>query len=110
MTKTPVPKDVMRTSKLIDGVVWDGKDPKAYAGELQDEGGRSVTMTVSREYRTALRADAQRRSRDPPAPQVQAAQRGARSARRRGARVRRSRRGLSRGRAAARARARGCCS
>ncbi len=26
-----VPKDVMRTSKLIDGVVWDGKDPKAYA-------------------------------------------------------------------------------
>ena len=21
----------MRTSKLIDGVVWDGKDPKAYA-------------------------------------------------------------------------------
>ena len=30
-TKTPVPKDVMRSSKLIDGVVWDGKDPKAYA-------------------------------------------------------------------------------
>src|SRR5438876_7209007 len=30
-TKTPLPKDVMRTSKLIDGVVWDGKDPKAYA-------------------------------------------------------------------------------
>ena len=26
-----VPKDVMRTSKLIDGVVWDGKDPKKYA-------------------------------------------------------------------------------
>jgi nitrate/nitrite transport system substrate-binding protein len=26
-----VPKDVMRTSKLIDGVVWDGKDPKGYA-------------------------------------------------------------------------------
>jgi nitrate/nitrite transport system substrate-binding protein len=26
-----VPKDAMRTSKLIDGVVWDGKDPKAYA-------------------------------------------------------------------------------
>ena len=21
----------MRTSKLIDGVVWDGKNPKAYA-------------------------------------------------------------------------------
>jgi nitrate/nitrite transport system substrate-binding protein len=26
-----VPKDPMRTSKLIDGVVWDGKDPKKYA-------------------------------------------------------------------------------
>ena len=26
-----VPKDVMRTSKLMDGVVWDGKDPKKYA-------------------------------------------------------------------------------
>ena len=30
-SKTPVPKDVMRTSKLIDGVTWDGKDPKKYA-------------------------------------------------------------------------------
>ena len=29
--KVSVPKDVMRTSKLIDGVVWDGKDPKKYA-------------------------------------------------------------------------------
>jgi nitrate/nitrite transport system substrate-binding protein len=26
-----IPKDPMRTSKLIDGVVWDGKDPKKYA-------------------------------------------------------------------------------
>lgn len=26
-----VPTDPMRSSKLIDGVVWDGKDPKAYA-------------------------------------------------------------------------------
>ncbi|HQR51603.1 MAG TPA: CmpA/NrtA family ABC transporter substrate-binding protein [Methylophilaceae bacterium] len=26
-----VPKDAMRTSKLIDGMVWEGKDPKAYA-------------------------------------------------------------------------------
>ncbi len=26
-----VPKDAMRSSKLIDGVVWDGKDPKTYA-------------------------------------------------------------------------------
>ena len=34
-TKTPLPKDVMRTSKLIDGVVWDGKDPKKYADSFQ---------------------------------------------------------------------------
>ena len=26
-----VPTDPMRTSKMIDGVVWDGKDPKGYA-------------------------------------------------------------------------------
>jgi len=30
-SKTPLPKSDMRTSKLIDGVVWDGKDPKKYA-------------------------------------------------------------------------------
>jgi nitrate/nitrite transport system substrate-binding protein len=29
--KAPVPKDVMRSAKLMDGVVWDGKDPKKYA-------------------------------------------------------------------------------
>ena len=29
--KFSVPKDPMRTSKLMDGVVWDGKDPKKYA-------------------------------------------------------------------------------
>lgn len=29
--KVSVPKDAMRTSKLIDGVTWDGKDPKKYA-------------------------------------------------------------------------------
>jgi nitrate/nitrite transport system substrate-binding protein len=29
--KVAVPKGPMRSSKLIDGVVWDGKDPKAYA-------------------------------------------------------------------------------
>jgi nitrate/nitrite transport system substrate-binding protein len=34
-TKTPIPKDVMRTSKLIDGVVWDGKDPKKYADNFK---------------------------------------------------------------------------
>jgi nitrate/nitrite transport system substrate-binding protein len=30
-SKTPLPKSDMRSSKLIDGVVWDGKNPKAYA-------------------------------------------------------------------------------
>ncbi len=30
-TKTPIPKDLMRSSKLIDDTVWDGKNPKAYA-------------------------------------------------------------------------------
>jgi len=29
--KISVPKDVLRTSKMIDGVIWDGKDPKKYA-------------------------------------------------------------------------------
>ncbi|MDE2400305.1 MAG: ABC transporter substrate-binding protein [Burkholderiales bacterium] len=29
--KISVPKDVMRTSKLLDGVVWNGKDPAKYA-------------------------------------------------------------------------------
>ncbi|MBI5611962.1 MAG: ABC transporter substrate-binding protein [Gammaproteobacteria bacterium] len=31
LAKVPVPSNPMRVSKLIDGVVWDGKDPKAYA-------------------------------------------------------------------------------
>jgi nitrate/nitrite transport system substrate-binding protein len=30
--KVGLPKDVMRVSKLMDGVVWDGKDPAKYAG------------------------------------------------------------------------------
>jgi len=29
--KVPLPKSEARSSKLIDGVVWDGKNPKAYA-------------------------------------------------------------------------------
>ena len=33
--KVNVPKDVMRSSKLIDGVVWDGKNPKAYADSFK---------------------------------------------------------------------------
>ena len=34
-SKTPLPKDLMRTSKMIDGVVWDGKDPKKYADSFK---------------------------------------------------------------------------
>ncbi|HLD10336.1 MAG TPA: CmpA/NrtA family ABC transporter substrate-binding protein [Methylophilaceae bacterium] len=30
-----VPKDAMRSSKLIDGIIWDGKDPKAYAAAFK---------------------------------------------------------------------------
>ncbi len=29
--KVPVPTSTLRSSKLIDGVTWDGQDPKAYA-------------------------------------------------------------------------------
>lgn len=35
MTKTSIPKDPMRTSKLMDGTVWDGKNPKAYAASFK---------------------------------------------------------------------------
>ncbi len=31
MAKVPLPKSDLRSSKLIDGTVWDGKDPKKYA-------------------------------------------------------------------------------
>jgi len=34
-SQTPVPKDVMRSSKFMDGVVWDGKDPKKYADSFK---------------------------------------------------------------------------
>ena len=34
-TKTPLPKDPMRTARMIDGVTWDGKDPKKYAGDFK---------------------------------------------------------------------------
>jgi nitrate/nitrite transport system substrate-binding protein len=30
-----LPKSDMRSSKLIDGVVWDGRDPKKYAGSFK---------------------------------------------------------------------------
>ncbi|MFN3593135.1 MAG: CmpA/NrtA family ABC transporter substrate-binding protein [Thiobacillaceae bacterium] len=31
LTKTPLPRSEMRSARLIDGVVWDGGNPKAYA-------------------------------------------------------------------------------
>jgi len=31
LAKVPVPKEAFRTAKLIDGTVWDGKNPKVYA-------------------------------------------------------------------------------
>jgi len=31
----PLPKSEMRSTKLIDGVVWDGKDPKKYADSFK---------------------------------------------------------------------------
>jgi nitrate/nitrite transport system substrate-binding protein len=34
-TRTPVPKDAFRTAKFMDGVVWDGKDAKKYAGSFK---------------------------------------------------------------------------
>ena len=33
--QVPLPKTDSRTSKFIDGVVWDGKDPKKYAGSFK---------------------------------------------------------------------------
>jgi len=33
--KVNVPKDPMRSSKLLDGVVWDGKDPAKYADSFK---------------------------------------------------------------------------
>ncbi len=34
-TKTPLPASEMRSSKFIDGVVWDGKDPAKYADSFK---------------------------------------------------------------------------
>ena len=34
MAKASAPKELMRTSKLMDGAVWDGKDPKKYAASF----------------------------------------------------------------------------
>jgi nitrate/nitrite transport system substrate-binding protein len=35
MTRTAVPKSPLRTSKLLDGSVWDAKNPKAYAASFK---------------------------------------------------------------------------
>jgi nitrate/nitrite transport system substrate-binding protein len=35
MAKVSVPKDTMRASKLMDGTVWDGKNPAAYAASFK---------------------------------------------------------------------------
>ena len=35
MAKVSVPRDVMRSSKLMDGTVWDGKNPAAYAASFK---------------------------------------------------------------------------
>jgi len=35
MVRTPLPKEPMRTAKLIDGVVWDAKNAKTYAGAFK---------------------------------------------------------------------------
>jgi nitrate/nitrite transport system substrate-binding protein len=34
-TRTSVPKDPMRTARMVDGVTWDGKDPKRYADSFK---------------------------------------------------------------------------
>jgi nitrate/nitrite transport system substrate-binding protein len=35
MAKVAVPKSPMRSAKLIDGTVWDGKNPAAYAAAFK---------------------------------------------------------------------------
>jgi len=34
-TGTPLPRDSFRTARLMDGVVWDGRDAKKYAGTFR---------------------------------------------------------------------------
>jgi nitrate/nitrite transport system substrate-binding protein len=34
-TRTPIPKSPLRSSKLMDGAVWDGRNPKAYAASFK---------------------------------------------------------------------------
>jgi nitrate/nitrite transport system substrate-binding protein len=35
LAKAPLPSSPMRSSKLMDGSIWDGKDPKAYAASFK---------------------------------------------------------------------------
>ena len=35
VTKTPLPKEPMRTAKLMDGVAWDARNAKSYAGSFK---------------------------------------------------------------------------
>jgi len=35
MAKVSLPSSDIRSSKLMDGSVWDGKDPKAYAASFK---------------------------------------------------------------------------
>jgi nitrate/nitrite transport system substrate-binding protein len=35
LVKVNLPREPLRVSRLIDGVIWDGKDPKKYAGSFK---------------------------------------------------------------------------
>ena len=35
LVKVPVPNEVMRSSRLLDGLIWDGSDPKKYAASFK---------------------------------------------------------------------------
>jgi nitrate/nitrite transport system substrate-binding protein len=34
ITETPIPASPLRTSVLMDGAIWDGKDPARYAASF----------------------------------------------------------------------------
>ena len=40
--KVSVPKDAMRASRLVDGVVWDGREPAKYADGFKVRAAASV--------------------------------------------------------------------
>ena len=47
--KVTIPKSDMRSSKLIDGVVWDGSNPKAYADGFKIHGVMFYPLSPPRE-------------------------------------------------------------